>query len=119
MEPRTFKSGGKPEKEIQNELEVFLKARGWFVKCTHGGMYQAGFPDMYCSHEKHGIRWIEVKLPEMKGSKFTKAQKETFPQMCNNGSPIWILTAATESEYRKLFEMPQGNFLEYQLLYHW
>ena len=70
---------------------------------THGNMYQCGFPDIYATHSRYGIRWIEVKLPEMKGSKFTPAQHEHFPKLLANGTRIWVLTAATEFEYNKLF----------------
>ena len=29
---------------------------------------------------------------------------ETFPELCSHGSGVWVLTAATESEYEKLFK---------------
>lgn len=72
-------------------------------------MYSAGFPDLFATHKKYGPRWIEVKLPGMIGSAFTPAQLEEFPKLANNGAPIWILTGATESEYKKLF-MPENWF---------
>jgi hypothetical protein len=68
---------------------------------THGSMYQSGFPDIYATHSKYGARWIEVKNPEH--YTFTNAQLECFPKMSANGTRIWILVAATEGEYRKLF----------------
>lgn len=104
---------------IQREWIDFLEARKWFVKPTHGSMYQAGFPDLYATHEEHGGKWIEVKLPDMEGSRFTKAQKEEFPKFAANGTPIWILTRVTEQEYRKLFNYPDGNWLEYFTIHHW
>jgi hypothetical protein len=70
---------------------------------THGNMYQCGFPDLFATHAKYGARWIEVKLPDMKGSHFTQAQLEYFPKLCANGSGVWIMTAATEMEYQLLF----------------
>lgn len=70
-----------------------------------------GFPDLYCTHVNYGPRWVEVKLPNMQGSRWTIAQKEEFPKLHNNGSPIWILTGATPEEYKKLFE--PANFLYY------
>ena len=84
---------------------------------THGGMFQAGFPDLWITHEKYGGKWVEVKLPEMKGSRFTKAQKECFPKLIQHGTPIWIITRTTEQEYRILFDRPEGNFLDYYLNY--
>jgi hypothetical protein len=80
-------------------------------------MYQSGFPDLYATHAKYGCRWIEVKLPGMKKSRFTKAQMTEFPKLVNNGTPIWILTGATEYEYRKLFQ--PCNWMEYTLLKGW
>jgi hypothetical protein len=104
----------RPEDTIRDKIRTFMQDLGWFVKIIHGGKYQSGLPDLYCSHERYGIRWVEVKLPDMKGSKFTPKQMETFPKMLNNGSPIWILTAATEEEYKKLFQ--RCNCFEYMLM---
>lgn len=80
----------------------------------HGSVYQQGIPDLYATHVKYGPRWIEVKLPGMVGSKFTPAQLEWFPILHANGSPIWILTAVNDSEYKKLFQ--EANLFEYMLL---
>lgn len=88
-----------------------LRYKGWFVKSTHGNIYQSGFPDLFCSHSDYGHRWVEVKLPDMKGSKFTSAQLKEFPKFCANGSGVWILTADTEDEYEKLFK--QYNWFSY------
>lgn len=71
---------------------------------THGNEFQSGFPDLYATHYSYGPRWIEVKLPDMKGSKFTAAQWREFPKMVANGTGIWILTGATPTEYSKLFK---------------
>ena len=81
-----------------------LRSLGWFVKSTHGNAYTDGWPDIYATHSRYGIRWIEVKLPHMKGSKFTAAQLEDFPKLCANGSGVWVLTGATHEEYEKLFK---------------
>jgi hypothetical protein len=94
---------GGPESKIQDDIAAYLRARKWFVMPTHGNMYQHGFPDLYCTHFVYGARWVEVKLPKMQGSKFTPAQLEYFPQICANGSGVWILVAAIKSEYDKLF----------------
>ncbi len=113
MEPLILPPKKGPEAIIQERLIEFLEQRGWVVKPTHGSMFQSGFPDLFATHKVHGQRWIEVKLPDMKGSKFTKAQVDTFPLFSQNGSPIWILTGATESEYKKLFQ-PE-NWLGYMV----
>jgi hypothetical protein len=93
-----------PEEKIVDDITDYLLLRGWIVKRTHGSMFQSGFADLYATHSKYGGRWIEVKLPDMKGSKFTAAQLEWFPKFAANGTGIWILTAATETEYNKLFK---------------
>jgi hypothetical protein len=93
-----------PEKRIQKAIIDMLTLKGWFCLSTHGNAFQKGLPDIYATHPSYRQRWIEVKLPQMKGSKFTKAQTDTFAKLIAFGSPIWILTAATEEEYNKLFK---------------
>lgn len=82
-------------------------------------MFQSGFPDLWITHKLYGGKWVEIKLPNMKGSRWTKAQKEWFPKLADNGTPIWVLTTVCEQEYRKLFDFPEGNWLEYFMLHHW
>lgn len=106
MEPKQFKSRVKPEHVVQNQVVKMLRGHGWFVKETHGNMFQSGFPDLFACHSKWGQRWIEIKLPNMKGSKFTAAQLEDFPKLCANGSGVWILTGDSDYEYQKLFKQP-------------
>lgn len=101
-----------PERIIQDALIMFLQARGWFVKETHGNMFQSGIPDLFCTHRKYGHRWVEVKQRE--GYCFTPAQLEYFPLFEANGSHIWILCAATEDEYQKLFK--PSNWYQYLVL---
>ncbi len=50
----------------------------------------------------YGARWIEVKNPV--SFKFENSQLEFFPQLASVGVGVWVLTAATEEEYRKLFK---------------
>lgn len=112
---KPFKSkrhGGQgPEAIIQKSLIAFLQQKGWWVKVTHGNAHTDGWPDLLACHKVYGTRWIEVKLPEMKGSKYTKAQLRDFPKFACNGSDVWVLTAATEDEYAKLFK--PGNWWLY------
>jgi len=93
-----------PEAVIQEKIIKLLRFKEWFVKETHGNMYQSGFPDLFATHIRYGHRWIEVKLPGMKGSKFTPAQLETFPKLCANGSGVWIMTGNSEDQYARLFK---------------
>ena len=101
----------RPEAKIQNAIVDFLRAREWLVMVTHGNAYQSGFPDLFCCHSKYGQRWVEVKLPNMKGSRFTNAQLEDFPKICSHGSGVWVMTGTSEIEYEKLFKPP--NWYQY------
>lgn len=82
------------EARIQDEIENKLRLLGWFVKSTHGSIYQHGLPDVYAAHTKYGQRWIEIKNPD--GFKFTASQRETFPLMAAAGVGIWIATAVEQ-----------------------
>jgi hypothetical protein len=98
-----------PEEKIVQDLLNYLKVRDWFVKRTHGNMFQSGFPDLYAAKRNYGSRWIEVKCPHKYC--FTNAQLEDFPKLSGCGVGIWILTAANEHEYNKLFQPP--NWYQY------
>lgn len=98
-----------PEWYIQRDLIAFLEARGWLVERTHGNLYQTGFPDLLAMHEKWGQRWIDCKQP--KRYSFTKAQRQKWPLWAAKRTGIWILTAATQEEYDKLFHAP--NWRDY------
>lgn len=106
---RRGKSG--PEKKIQDELVRYLTNLGWFVKVTHGNAFSSGWPDLYACHKTYGSRWIEVKLPDMKGSKYTKSQLRDFPKFCANGAGVWVLTGANDRQYELLFRPP--NWWQY------
>lgn len=102
----TIRARRGPERVIQDDLTVFLKLRGWHVMETNGNVFQRGFPDLYCTHPKWGERWVECK--NKAAYSFTPAQKEHFPFI----PKIWILVAATQAEYEKLFADP--NWREYE-----
>ena len=91
-----------PEAAVQKSIIKYLRYREWHVMETHGNMYQCGFPDLFACHKLYGQRWIEVKLPNMIGSKFTPAQLEHFPKICAHGSGVWIMTAGTDTQYEVL-----------------
>ena len=94
----------KLELEIQRELVEFLCARGWHVERMLGNSYQFGIPDLFCFHQKWGMRWVEVKRPQ--GYSFTLRQKQKFPEWEKAGVGIWILVAATQEQYDLLFKPP-------------
>lgn len=102
MSPGAPRARKGPEGKIQQELVLYLQARRWVVKETHGNIYQSGLPDLYCAHPEYRSRWIEVKNPVK--YEFTKAQREFFLQLTACGIGIWVLTAATEEEYLKLWQ---------------
>lgn len=113
MEPPTIKTGKGPEYYIQQAIIKYLEARGWHVLVTHGNMYQQGLPDLLACHKDFGHRWIEVK--NLDAFSFTPAQRRWFPLMDKGAQPmkIWILVAATEDEYRKLFQEPNWYIYMY------
>ena len=106
MDPLKVK-GRDPEEIIRDDLLEFLRMRGWWVKVTVGNAYQSGLPDLYCCNKRYGARWVEVKNP--KKYSFTAAQMIDFPAMSGHGVGIWILVAATEAEYNKLFGPPNWH----------
>lgn len=110
MEPVSLR-GGRPEDAIEKAIIEFLVYRGWFVKKMGASAFMSGVPDLFACHRIYGYRWIEVKLPDMKGSKFTSAQVIEFPKFVTHGAQIWILTAANQTEYAKLFK--KGNLWQY------
>jgi hypothetical protein len=93
---------GNPEEEIRDDIKKFLECRAWFVKVTHGNMFQSGFPDLFACHAMYGTRWIEVKNP--KKYAFTTQQLLDFPQFVSHGCGIWVMVGANEEEYQKLFK---------------
>lgn len=82
------------EAKIQEDIENKLTLLKWYVKSTHGNIYQMGFPDLYTAHRSYGARWLEVKRPEKYS--FTPAQLENFPLMMAAGVGIWIATSADQ-----------------------
>lgn len=110
MKPLRLKHNA-PEQKVREDIVKMLRYKGWFVKITHGSMYQSGLPDLIACHRTYGIRFIEVKLPGMIGSKFTPAQIQDFTSFSANGCQVWILTGDSESEYAKLFA--KGNWYTY------
>jgi hypothetical protein len=99
----------KPEEKIRNDLREFLQVRGWLVEIMHGNMYQSGIPDAYLFRRDAGPRWVDFKTPNRYS--FTRAQRRKWPQWERHGVGIWVLTAATQEEYDKLFGPP--NWRDY------
>lgn len=90
---------------IQRDVKAMLEQRGWHVERFIGNAFQTGIPDLYCFHQaKWGERWLDVKCAD--AYNFTKAQKFKWPLWERKGIGIWILVAATQEEYDKLFQPP-------------
>lgn len=113
--PKIHNTKKGPEAKIQEDLLRFLTFRGWYCRETHGNMYMNGFPDVYITHHSYGTRWVEVKNP--KSYSFTAAQIREFPLLSAHGTGIWILTEASENEYKKLWQPPNW-YIYYNLLNH-
>lgn len=99
FKPKSNTASG-PEAKIRAAIIEKLESAGWFVKITHGNAYQSGFPDLFCAHENHGIRLIEVKTPG--AFSFTPAQQQDFPKFKKAGVGIWILMSAEDDELMKI-----------------
>ena len=94
------KGGQQPEAKLQKQFIKFLKLQKWSVKATHGSALQSGFPDLFATHKTFGYRWIDMKV---KGRyRITPAQYDYWPELCRNGSGVWIIVDATLAEYNKL-----------------
>lgn len=103
------RNNSRPEAKIQEALIELMEYRGWDCEVTHGSVYQTGLPDIYAMHLKWGKRWIDCKVEGRYN--FTPAQKIKWPKWERKGTGIWILTAATDEQYKKLFGPP--NFRDY------
>lgn len=102
MDAYNPRGGKQPEAKIQRDWIKMVVLRGWSVKATHGSELQYGFPDMFMTHAQHGHRWVDAKV---KGRyRITAAQYDYWPELCRNGSGVWIITSASAFEYNKLFE---------------
>lgn len=75
-------------KIIRPQVIAILVENDWHVEIVHGGMFQQGFPDLYCMHKKHGKRWIELKVP---GRKLRHSQFRKFKKWQEFGTDIWVV----------------------------
>ena len=105
----TDDEGEQLEAGIQRDVIAYLRLRGWFVIRLTGNAYQTGIPDIWAWHPKFDFRWIDLKRPDRYD--FTAAQKAKWPQWHAAGVGVWIMTAASQEEYDKLFSPP--NWRDY------
>jgi len=109
MEPFKGRNKHGPEFVIQREFIKYLRDRDWLVERMIGNALQFGIPDIYLGHKEYGTRWVDLKNPV--AYEFTTAQRQKWPKWHDNGIGIWIITAATDEEYAKLFKPP--NWRDY------
>ena len=99
-----------PEWHIQKQLVEYLTNRGWYCEVMHGNAFQRGVPDLWLWNQRLDLfRWVDVKHPTRYS--FTKEQRIKWPLWASLNIGIWILTAATQEEYDKLFGPP--NWKDY------
>lgn len=107
MDKARFRSS--PEKIIEDAIRLFLSERGWRVDKTHSSAYSSGWPDLHCWHPHFGLRWVDVKNPL--AYTYTKSQCQLWPQWEKFGLGVWIMFAASDDEYSRLFK--PANFRDY------
>ena len=96
---KNYKHG--PEWKIQQKVIKYLEDRNWYVRILHGNVFQAGLTDLVAFHKRFGIRFIEIKNP--KSYHFTASQLKEFPKIVAHGTPVYILCAANDENYQRLF----------------
>ena len=95
----------KSEKHVLNELRSCMEKKGWLVEKVWGNITNAGWPDLYCYHEKHGERWVETKS-KRKYHKLGEKQVVRFRKWSKKGVKIWVLRGGEPEEYKLLFKDP-------------
>lgn len=106
---KTYKRNEEEKRIRDKEIRPLLKDLGWWVEVTHGNKYMRGFPDLYLTHPRHGIRWVDVKVEG--DYEYTDAQRDKWPIWHTFGTGIWIMTAGTLEQVERLFKAP--NWLDY------
>ena len=97
----------KPEyktKRTKNDLVKYLEIRGWLTQRMSADAFLKGFPDLFCADNKWGTRWVEVRRPE--NHTLNKAQRRRWALWDELRIGIWVLTAATQEEFNKLYKPP-------------
>lgn len=90
-------------------LRQYMAVREWYTVKIPGGRFLSGFPDIYATHHRFGIRLIETKIPI--GGKLSDSQIAMFRKLARHGSKIYVLH--DETNYDMLFGDP--NWLSFAL----
>ena len=95
------------EAQIQRAIVELLESRNWLTQVMGANQFQSGYPDLYIFRRDCGERWLEIKRPE--NYFFTVPQRKRWRRWEQIGIGVWIMSGATEEEYRKLFKNPTGE----------
>lgn len=95
----------KENKILRPKVIAKLEKFGYHVEITHGGMYQQGWPDLYCMHPGLGTYWVELKVP---GGKLRRSQIEKFTLWSKYKVKIWVVTS--HFEVPEIFDKPPNWF---------
>ena len=113
--PKSLSKLGKKPKPLESDLAAKVKklfeSRGWKVINVHGNAFTKGLPDKYCIDVTEraegrtlGQRWVELKRPEV--GRYTKDQLATFPLIEKAGIGVWVMTDATDAQYKMVVSSP-------------
>lgn len=108
---KTVRNG--PEQIIQDAIITKLRKHDWFTQVIIGNAIQHGLPDLFVSHARLGMKWIEVKNP--KAFSFTERQQQKFPLMHAAGVGIWVLFSDHEDELFKITKPPNW----FEIMFRW
>ena len=92
MNHRNIERTQRETTHIVNPFIAYMREKGWVCYNIHGNQFQAGLPDYFCFRE--GLsRWVEFKVckPPNGHIKLQPAQKIRFPEMYNQGLPVYIV----------------------------
>jgi hypothetical protein len=107
--------------KIVEPLSEYMQYQGWVVEKTHGNRFQSGFPDLFCCHSQHYIRWIECKVIRNHNIHFEQSQIIKFSKWISHGVKIWIIAGIDfrginnkmqlHAAYTRLFKDPNALYM--------
>jgi len=98
MEPLRF-AKGTLESKIQKALTEHMFMREWYCKVLTSNKHQKGLPDLFCTCQSFGSRWIEVKRSDK--FSFTQNQLDVFTRLSSKNIGVYVLNGP--HDYDKLF----------------
>lgn len=99
------------ERGLTAKVKRYLKDRdGWYLK-VHGGIYQAGIPDIIGSLKG---RFISVELKKDKTGKLTKLQEQTIKKIIERGGGISFVAYGWE-DFKQKFDSIYNKIMKGEL----